>query len=252
MYDLAGLETREIIGNKINLFVLFFVNNGIKRQNGILFCPIKTVTLHIIQKTEIMLEKEITQEISQHSMVTLTYDLRIDDDKGEVVEQATEEKPLQFLYGAGLMLPKFESHLAGLKVGDDFSIQLKKDDAYGDVNQDAIVELPKHVFLVDGKFDDELIAVGNMVPMMSSNGQRLNGLVLDINDETIKMDFNHPLAGQDLSFTGKVLEVREATEEELAQTLSGGGCGCGSGGGCEDDNSSSDDHDHNHGCGCGS
>ena len=59
-------------------------------------------------------------KIAKHSMVTLTYDLRIDDEKGEVIEQATTEKPLQFLYGAGMMLPKFESHLAGLKEGEPF------------------------------------------------------------------------------------------------------------------------------------
>lgn len=191
-------------------------------------------------------------EIAKHSMVTLTYDLRIDDEQGEVIEQATAERPLQFLYGAGTMLPKFESHLAGLTQGQPFEIRLSKNDAYGDVNEDAIVDLPKSVFLVDGKIDEELIAVGNTVPMMSSNGQRLNGLVLSIDDETVKMDFNHPLAGEDLFFAGKVLEVREASDEELAQILSGGGCGCGSGG-CGDDGCGSDHHDHGHGgCGCGS
>jgi FKBP-type peptidyl-prolyl cis-trans isomerase SlyD len=189
-------------------------------------------------------------EISKHAMVTLTYDLRIDDEQGEIIERATIDRPLQFLYGAGTMLPKFESHLAGLKQGEPFKIRLSKNDAYGDVNEDAIVDLPKNVFLVDGKFDDELIAVGNSVPMMSSSGQRLNGLVLEIDDETVKMDFNHPLAGEDLHFAGEVLEVREASEEELAQILSGGGCGCGSGG-CSDDGCGSG-HDHNHGCGCGS
>ena len=190
-------------------------------------------------------------EISKHAMVTLTYDLRIDDEQGEVIEQTTEEKPLQFLYGAGTMLPKFETHLAGLKPGEPFEIRLSKNDAYGDLNEDAIVDLPKNVFMVDGKFDDELIAVGNTVPMMSSNGQRLNGLVLDINHENIKMDFNHPLAGEDLYFAGKVLEVREASDEELAQILSGGGCGCGSGG-CGDNECGDEHHDHNHGgCGCG-
>ncbi len=189
-------------------------------------------------------------EISKNSMVTLSYDLHIEDEKGELIEKATEESPLQFLYGAGLMLPKFESHLAGLKEGEPFTIQLSKNDAYGEVNEDAIVELPKHVFLVDGSFDEELIAVGKVVPMMSSNGQRMNGQVLDIDDETIKMDFNHPLAGEDLFFKGTVLGVREPSEEELAEILSGGGCGCGSGG-CGDDGCGSHEHDHNHSCGCG-
>lgn len=189
-------------------------------------------------------------EISKNSMVTLSYDLHLEDEKGELVEKATEEQPLQFLYGAGQMLPKFESHLSGLKEGEPFTIQLSKYDAYGEVNDDAIVELPKDVFLVDGQFDEELISVGNMIPMMSSNGQRLNGQVLHIDDEIVRMDFNHPLAGEDLFFSGKVLGVRQPSEEELAQILSGGGCGCGSGG-CGDGECGSDDHDHNHGCGCG-
>ncbi len=194
-------------------------------------------------------------EIGKYAMVTLTYDLRIDNENGEMVEQATETKPLQFLYGAGTMLPKFESHLAGLHEGEPFSIHLSKNDAYGEVNHEAVVELPKHVFLVNDKFDDELIKVGNTVPMMSSNGQRLNGLVLDVNEETVKMDFNHPLAGEDLFFAGKVLEVREASDEEVAQILSGGGgCGCGSGSscgtGCDDESCSPGDSGGGCGCGC--
>jgi FKBP-type peptidyl-prolyl cis-trans isomerase SlyD len=191
-------------------------------------------------------------EIGQHSMVTLTYDLRVDDEKGEVVEQATETQPLEFLYGAGAMLPKFESHLTGLREGEPFTIKLAKNDAYGEVNNDALVELPKNVFLVDGKFDDELIKIGNTVPMMSSNGQRLNGLVLEINEEIIKMDFNHPLAGEDLFFAGKVVGVRQASEEEVAQLLSGGGgCGCGDGGGCGTESCGPEDEAGGCGSGCG-
>jgi len=198
-------------------------------------------------------------EIGKYAMVTLTYDLRVDDENGEVVEQATETQPLEFLYGAGAMLPKFESQLAGLREGEPFTIKLSKNDAYGEVNEDAVVELPKHVFLVGGKFDDELIKIGNTVPMMSSNGQRLNGLVLEVNEEVVTMDFNHPLAGEDLYFAGKVMAVREASDEEVAQILSGsgGGCGCGSGGcgsGCGDDSCSDDScgTEHSHGgCGCG-
>jgi FKBP-type peptidyl-prolyl cis-trans isomerase SlyD len=199
-------------------------------------------------------------EIGKYAMVTLTYDLRVDDENGEVVEQATETKPLEFLYGAGAMLPKFESQLAGLREGEPFTIKLSANDAYGDVNEEAVVELPKHVFLVGGKFDDELIQVGNTVPMMSSNGQRLNGMVLEVNEDVITMDFNHPLAGEDLFFAGKVMAVREASDEEVAQILSGsgGGCGCGSGGGCGSgcgDDSCADEScatEHSHGgCGCG-
>lgn len=189
-------------------------------------------------------------EIGKYKMVTLTYDLRIDDENGEMVEQATVENPLQFLYGAGVMLPKFETHLEGLKQDDPFNIKLEKQDAYGELNKDAIVELPISVFLVDGELDSELVKVGNTVPMMSSNGQRMNGTVLEVTDEIVKMDFNHPLAGEDLFFSGKVIEVREASDDEVAQILSGGGsCGCGSGdGGC---GSGSCGSDSDGGCGCG-
>lgn len=183
-------------------------------------------------------------------MVTLTYDLRVDDEKGEIIEQATNEKPLEFLYGAGVMLPKFESQLAGLQQGQPFQIKLSKKDAYGEVNNEAIVELPRHVFLVEGNFDEDLIKVGNTVPMMSSNGQRLNGLVLAVNEEHVKMDFNHPLAGEDLFFAGKILEVRKASDEEVAQILTGGGCGCGSGD-CNSSDCSDDSCNSNNGGGCG-
>lgn len=172
-------------------------------------------------------------EISANKMVTLTYDLRIDDEEGKLIEQATSENPLQFLFGAGMMLPEFESQLSGLKKGSDFEITLGKKDAYGDINREAIVELPKKIFLVEGKFDDELIREGNSVPMMSSNGQRLNGVVLAVNEDTVKMDFNHPLAGEDLFFSGNILEVRNASEKELKQTLNPSGCsGCE--GSCDD------------------
>ncbi len=191
-------------------------------------------------------------EIVRNTMVTLTYDLRIDDQEGEMIEQATAERPLQFLYGAGMMLPKFESQLAGLKQGELFEIRLAKNDAYGEVNEDAIVDLPRTVFMVDGRFDEELVAVGNTVPMMSGSGQRLNGLVLEVDDDSVRMDFNHPLAGEDLWFKGEVLEVRQASDEEIAQILSGS-CGCGSGscgsGGCGDDSCCSDD-DSDCGCSC--
>lgn len=192
------------------------------------------------------------REIVRNTMVTLTYDLRIDDQEGEMIEQATAERPLQFLYGAGMMLPKFESQLAGLKQGELFEIRLAKNDAYGEVNEDAIVDLPRTVFMVDGRFDEELVAVGNTVPMMSGSGQRLNGLVLEVDDDSVRMDFNHPLAGEDLWFKGEVLEVRQASDEEIAQILSGS-CGCGSGscgsGGCGDDSCCSDD-DSDCGCSC--
>ncbi len=202
-------------------------------------------------------------EIFSNRMVTLTYNLRLDDQNGDMIEQATAERPLQFIYGAGQMLPKFEAQLAGLRQGEKFQISLSKFDAYGEVNEEAIVELPRTVFVVDGNFDSELVKVGNSIPMMSGDGQRLNGMVIEVGDELVKMDFNHPLAGEDLHFEGDVLEVREATESEIAALTAKGGCGCGSGGGgcgshdegggggCCGGGGHEHEHEHAHSGGCG-
>jgi len=194
-------------------------------------------------------------EITKNRMVTLTYDLRLDDLNGDMIEQATAERPLQFVYGAGQMLPKFEAQLAGLKQGQNFQISLTKFDAYGEVNEDAIVELPLEVFMVDGNFDNDLVKIGNTVPMMTGDGQRLNGIVLEVSDQMVTMEFNHPMAGEDLHFEGEIIDVRDASDDEIAALFSQGGCGCGSGG-CGGGECDSHDHDHEHhnhgggGCGC--
>lgn len=199
--------------------------------------------------------------ITKDKMVSLTYDLRVEGQDGELIEQATAGKPLTFIYGRGMMLPRFEALLEGMEEGKSFEISLSCDEAYGEFDENAVVDLPKNIFIIDGKFDDDIIRVGNTVPMMSTSGQRLNGLVMEITDETVKMDFNHPLAGEDLFFKGEILEVRNATEEELAATTGGcgcgGGCGCDSHGdhescGCEDEACGCESHAHaGSGCGCG-
>lgn len=192
--------------------------------------------------------------IGKNKMVSLTYDLHYDDAEGELIEQATSERPLSFVFGTGLMLPKFEAQLEGLASGGSFEIGLQDVDAYGELDENAIVDLPKHIFFIDGEFDEEMVAIGNTVPMMSTSGQRLNGIVLEITDDTVKMDFNHPLAGENLFFKGEIIEVREATDDEIAATVSGGSCGCGSGScGCGDEECSdgSCSTEAHGGCGCG-
>ena len=76
----------------------------------------------------------------------------------EVFEKAGKDSPLVFLYGSGMMLPAFEQALLNKKVNDTFEISIPAVDAYGEVNEEAIVDLPKHIFMVDGKIDEELIA----------------------------------------------------------------------------------------------
>jgi FKBP-type peptidyl-prolyl cis-trans isomerase SlyD len=114
------------------------------------------------------------------------------------------------------MLPKFEEYLNALKAGDAFEFTLASDDAYGEMDQDAIIDLDKSIFQVDGKTDDEMLAIGNVIPMRDDQGNMLQGIVVSVSKDMVRMDFNHPMAGNVLHFAGKVIEVREASAEELS------------------------------------
>lgn len=153
--------------------------------------------------------------ISKDKVVSLTYELRVNSSEGEVVEALNDDSPLTFLYGSGNLLPKFEQHISELKVGDKFSFDLTAADAYGEINENAIVEVPVTAFEIDGKIDDKLLQIDSKIPMQDASGNKLTGVVKEIKDEAVKMDFNHPMAGNHLFFSGKVVEIREATEEEL-------------------------------------
>ena len=176
--------------------------------------------------------------IDANKFVAVKYDLNVGEagEEKELMEQATVEKPLRFIYGMGAMLPAFEKALLGLSVGESFEFTLDPANAYGEYNDDHLMELPKNIFEVEGKFDGEMIKEGNTVPMMDSNGNRLLGTVSEVKDAVVVMDFNHPLAGETLHFSGSVLDVHEPTAEEIAALTGGGcggGCGCGDGG-CSD------------------
>lgn len=193
-------------------------------------------------------------KISTNKSVAVTYDLNVGEgEERELMEKATVEAPLKFIYGTGSMLPAFEKALMGLAVGDSFSFSLSPEDAYGEYNDEHVLDLPKDIFLVEGKFDAETIQEGNTVPMMDSNGNRMNGSVLEVKEDIVVMDFNHPLAGETLHFSGDVIDIHEATAEEIAALTAGGGCGCGDEGcGCGDEGCGCGEGKEEGGCGCGS
>ncbi len=155
-------------------------------------------------------------QITKNTVVSLSYVLKRDNAQGDIVEETRAGDPLVFLYGNGQMLPKFEEHLNTLKAGDKFEFTLTSDDAYGEVDDEAIIDLDKSIFEVDGKIDSEMLAIGNVIPMRDDQGHMLQGTVVSVNKDFVRMDFNHPMAGNVLHFTGKVIEVRTATDEELS------------------------------------
>lgn len=170
-------------------------------------------------------------EIRKNSVVSLSYTLTVEED---VVETVKADSPLKFIFGTGYLLPKFEENVLGKKVGDKFDFLLSAKEGYGEVSDDAIVELPKDMFMVDGKVEEGLLTLGNVLPMQDSDGNRLQGTIEEIKEDVIVMDFNHPLAGAELHFQGEVVEVRDATPSEIMNGLHGenDSSGCDSGSGC--------------------
>jgi FKBP-type peptidyl-prolyl cis-trans isomerase SlyD len=154
--------------------------------------------------------------IENNTVVSVNYNLSLKE-TGEQVEQTSKEQPFVFIFGTGGLLEDFETNLRGKKAGDVFDFFIDHKRGYGVRDEQHIVMIPINAFLgEDGKLDEENVKVGVTLPMVDNDGNRLYGNVIEITSEYVKMDFNHPLASKDLHFKGEVLEVRKATEEELA------------------------------------
>jgi FKBP-type peptidyl-prolyl cis-trans isomerase SlyD len=154
--------------------------------------------------------------VGENKVVSMTYTLKEENSEGILIQKVTEDRPFVYLFGIGGLLPSFKANLEGLNSGDDFSFILKKDDAYGLPSDENIIRLDKKIFEIDGVFDESAIKVGEIVPMEDENGYPLTGKILEVIEDSVLVDFNHPLAGLDLYFEGKILDVRDATSEEIA------------------------------------
>lgn len=191
-------------------------------------------------------------KIDQDKVVALSYQLEVE---GKIADSATSEAPLEYIQGNGMLIPKFEAEVAGKEPGESFEFTLSPEEGYGAYNPEYKFPIPIATFQVDGKMRDDLLKVGRTIPMMNSAGQVVQGTIAEINEDSVVMDFNHPMAGKTLHFTGKVESVREATEKELNEGLHGeflppeegchGGC---HGGGCHGGNK--ENCDGQGGCGC--
>lgn len=174
---------------------------------------------------------------NKNKYIAVTYRLYVDGDNGkEMVEEAKADQPFQFITGFGIALDAFEKNIANLEKGEKFSFSLTKDEAYGDYEEARVLDLEREMFNVNGHFDREHIYVDAIIPLQNADGNRFYGRVLEIGEEKVKVDLNHPLAGETLHFEGEVTESREATNQEIQQMInhmSGGCSGCG--GGCHGD-----------------
>ena len=169
----------------------------------------------------------------QDYVVGVSYELEVE---GKIADKARSEAPLEYIHGTGMLLPKFEAAVEGKEPGETFDFVLSPEEGYGEYNPKYKFDIPKTSFSVDGQVREDLLEIGRVIPMLNSAGQVVQGTIAAVGYDTVTMDFNHPMAGKTLHFTGKVETVRAATEKELAEGLHGEylpqdecGCGCGCG-----------------------
>ncbi len=155
-------------------------------------------------------------KVGKNKVITMTYTLHLNDEQGEVIQKVDESKPFVQMFGVNALLPTFENNLGGLEKGDDFGFGISAEEGYGNLSDEAILKLEKKIFEIDGVIDPEMVAVGKTITMQDNNGNPLDGKVLAVEEDNVIMDFNHPLAGENLYFAGSILNVREASEEELS------------------------------------
>ena len=157
--------------------------------------------------------------IEPNQVVTINFTIK--DSKGTIVDSTVGQEPYTFLSDSDQMLPKVEDVLRGMKVGTKSNVVLSPDDAYGEYEEDAIMVAKRADFPTDAELKE-----GITFSTLDEDGQEMSATIKQINGDEITVDYNHPLAGETLSFDLELLEVRNATPEELRQCHDHG-CGCG-------------------------
>lgn len=141
-----------------------------------------------------------TVMIDEGKTVKMHYTLTVE---GQVVDSSEGKDPLEYVHGNKMIIPGLENELTGMKVGDTKTVAVVAKDAYGEIDTNAIVEIPKER-LPEGME----VQKGMVLEMSSPEGQKLPGMVMEVKEATIIVNFNHPLAGKDLSFDVSIVDVQ--------------------------------------------
>jgi FKBP-type peptidyl-prolyl cis-trans isomerase SlyD len=139
-------------------------------------------------------------------VVSMEYTLTVD---GEELDSSKDAGPLEFLAGYDNIVPGLEREMIGMKIGESKDVLVLPADGYGEFDEEAFMEVPRSEFPVDMELE-----MGLELNVSDEDGQHQMAFVESFNNETVKLDFNHPLAGAELQFNVKVIGLREATEEE--------------------------------------
>lgn len=169
-------------------------------------------------------------QITKDKFVQIHYTLK--DDEGDLIDSSVEKEPLCYIHGNNYLLPKLEAELEGKVAGDKFTAVLEAVDGYGERDEKMVASVPRE------NFDSSVpVEVGMQFQADTPYGPQIVK-VIEVNETSVKVDANHELAGVRLHFDVEVIDVRDATEEEIASMSQGcscGGCGGDCGGDCSCD-----------------
>ena len=140
-------------------------------------------------------------------VVSMEYTLKID---GEVIDSSEGQDPLEFLTGHGNIISGLESEMIGMKVGDSKDVVVAPADGYGEYDDEAYLDVPKNQFPKDMQVEE-----GLELTVRDDSGEARYARIESVEGETVRLNFNHPLAGDELHFDVKVVALREPTAEEL-------------------------------------
>jgi FKBP-type peptidyl-prolyl cis-trans isomerase SlyD len=146
-------------------------------------------------------------KVEDNFVVTLDYILIVED---EVMESTADGEPIQFIQGIGQIIPGLENALYGLRVGDKKNVLIQPEDAYGEYDPESTEVVKKEEFSEEVPLD-----VGTFLDLSDDDGEVLSAQIIEEDEDTVTLDFNHPLAGKILQFEITVTNIRPATGEEL-------------------------------------
>ena len=145
-------------------------------------------------------------KVNDGQVVSMEYTLKVD---GEVADTSQGREPLEFVHGAGNIIPGLEREMVGMAVGDSKDVLVTAVDGYGEEDDNAFMDVPRE------QFPEEIpMKIGTEIQVQNQAGQPMYARIDTIGDKSVRLDFNHPLAGKELQFSVKVVGLRDATDEE--------------------------------------
>lgn len=146
-------------------------------------------------------------KVDDGMVVAMNYTLRVD---GEIVDSSEGGEPLEFLQGVGNIIPGLEGALYDMEVGQSKQVVVAAVDAYGEIQEEAVVNVPKSEFPAEIPLE-----IGTELQVRAQDGETMYGRITRVEDETVELNFNHPLAGKELHFDVTITSLREASDDEL-------------------------------------